>query len=73
MTNPENNSPNGVSELTHTYLKQLTSKELLQHFVEISNQFTASLNSGEIDDLKKLHYYIQLIAAEIKSRDAVKV
>lgn len=61
---------NGVSVLTQNYLQQLSARELLEQFNDISHQFSARLNYMDIDDLKKLQYYLRLIAAELKVREA---
>lgn len=70
MAEQENVALAGVSDLTRNYLHQLSPKELLQQFLEISHQFSARLDVTEIDELKKLQYYLRLIAAELRVREA---
>jgi len=69
MVESENVAPAKVLELTQNYLHQLSPKELLQQFLEISHQFSSRLDIVEIDELEKLQYYLRLIAAEIKERE----
>lgn len=70
MQQQETLPANGVSVLTQNYLQQLSARELLEQFNDISHQFSARLNYLDIDDLKKLQYYLRLISAELKGREA---
>lgn len=70
MANQENVAPARVLEMTQNYLHQLSPGELLQQFLDLSHQFSSKLDITEIDELKKLQYYLRLIAAELKMREA---
>ena len=70
MQQQETLPANGVSVLTQNYLQQLSARELLEQFNDISHQFSARLNYMDIEDLKKLQYYLRLISAELKDREA---
>lgn len=70
MAETVNVAPDRVLGITQSYLQQLTAKELLEQFLEISHQFSARLNHLELDELKKLQAYLRLIAAELKVREA---
>lgn len=70
MADQENAVTEGVTDITQNYLQQLTPKELLEQFLEISHRFSTRLEYPEIDELKKLQHYLRLIGAELKSREA---
>ena len=70
MAEVEKVAPEGILEITQNYLQQLTAKELLEQFLEISHQFSSRLNDMSLEELKKLQAYLRLIAAELKSREA---
>jgi hypothetical protein len=59
-----------VKDLTLAYIQKLSTKELIELFKTISNQFTARLEGcREIEELKSLQAYLHLINREITLRD----
>ncbi|RYF88895.1 MAG: hypothetical protein EOO00_10615 [Chitinophagaceae bacterium] len=70
MQHHENATSSVVLGLTQNYLQQLSPGELIDQFNELSHQFSARLDYMDIDDLKKLQYYLRLISAELKAREA---
>ena len=65
---PQYVAPEIVVELTKSYLLKLTSNELQEHFIKISNKFASSLKDGSEAELNVLKSYLRLIAAEMSSR-----
>ena len=70
MAEPVNLPPEEVLELTQNYLQQISAKELLEQFMEMSHRFSSHLGDMDLDELKKLQAYLRLIAAELKVRQA---
>ncbi len=70
MQHHENATSSVVLGLTQNYLQQLSPSELIDQFNDLSHQFSARLDNMDIDDLKKLQYYLRLISAELKAREA---
>ncbi|MBL7698319.1 MAG: hypothetical protein JNK79_09180 [Chitinophagaceae bacterium] len=68
MAEVEKVTPEGVLEITQNYLQQLSAKELLEQFLDISHRFSSRLNDMSFDELKKLQAYLRLIGAELKAR-----
>lgn len=70
MQHHQDATPSVVLGLTQNFLQQLSPSELIDQFNDLSHQFSAKLNSMDVDDLQKIQYYLRLIAAELKVREA---
>lgn len=69
MAETVNLAPEGVLEITQNYLQQISARELLEQFLEMSHRFSSHLGDMDLDELKKLQSYLRLIAAELKVRE----
>jgi hypothetical protein len=63
---PHDVDVNNIQPLIET----LSTKDLQELFIDISQKFTSKLDDGrQIDELKRLQTYLRMIATEINSRE----
>ena len=63
---PHDVDVNNIQPLIET----LSTKDLQELFIDISQKFTSKLDDGrQINELKRLQTYLRMIASEINSRE----